>query len=108
MRPLLYILDDAGNPVPEKDPIKWAEWRKTHREQRALAQEFVGNIALVSTIFTGVDAEILGAPCVFETGIFRADGELYIFRYCSREEALDGHKRLVAQMRESNGKVPTL
>lgn len=103
-----YILDDDGNPVPEPDTLRWAEWFE-HAEQRILQQDHIGD-AFVSTVFLGLDHNYSrqGPPVLWETMWFQGEREIilngrirkfketrWMRRYTSRKDALRGHKRAV-------------
>lgn len=65
-----YILDAEGNPIPEPDLLKWAQWyEKSHN--RHVAEDWVGNLR-VSTIFLGLDHSFFAGakPVLWETMIF--------------------------------------
>lgn len=89
-----YILDNAGNPVPEPDLMRWTLWFQ--KSDRHVAQDVVGD-ALVSTVFLGIDRRHFGggAPLLFETMIFGGPHDQWHDRYDTREAALEGHKRAV-------------
>ena len=112
-----YVLDVAGNPIPEPDLLTWARWFET--ADRHLAVDEVG-IYRVSTIFLGLDhgfPGMGGPPVLWETILFGGEVELGEVvlptgtiipsrkvhetleqqRYRSREAALAGHAELVAQ-----------
>lgn len=98
-RDLYWILDDAGDPIPVPDAIQWARWFKLNN--RHVADETVGPIR-ISTIFLGLNHQFFGGPPIlFETMTFCSDDgyESQQFRYSTREEALVGHKRVVAEVR---------
>lgn len=109
-----YILDDDGNPVPEHDWRKWAEWYE-HSERRIVQQDHIGD-AFISTVFLALDHSFaLGTPHVpvlWETMVFQGEREIdieingrrikrkfretrWMRRYTSRKDALRGHKRAV-------------
>jgi hypothetical protein len=95
-----FVLDEAGNPVPEHDLIKWARWFETADRRVALTQ--VGE-KVVSTVFLGLDHSHGGPnPLLFETLVFpnsqdmrEEDGR----RYTYREDALKGHAEFVARLK---------
>ena len=100
-----YILDGAGNPVPEPDTLKWGQWFEDSmaNDCRTVARPNVGKFQ-VSTVFLGLDHSFGGEyPVLFETMIFRIgaepdDGTKWLDfqeRYSTRAEALEGHKRAV-------------
>ena len=89
-----YILDSHGNPVPEKDTLKWAEW--FGKRDRHLALDKLPNGVRVSTVFLGLDHSFGdGPPVLWETMIFGGLNDQYQQRYSSREDAVAGHKRAV-------------
>lgn len=89
-----YILDSEGNPQPEPDLFKWAEW--TERADRHVAFDDLPGDVQVSTIFLGLDHGFGSAvPVLWETMIFGGEHDLYQERYTSREEALVGHAEAV-------------
>lgn len=87
---MLYILKH-NRPIQEPDPIKWAEWYwgKSHRV--ALTKVRNGR---VSTIFTGVSSR--KPPELFETMVFRRGKQNYQIRFKTWDEAIIGHKAVVA------------
>lgn len=88
----LYILVD-GRPVVEPDVMKWAAWM--HAKGNAeLAKDKIGE-TVVRTLFLGIDLAFgLGKPILFETIVYDPDGVRHTYRYCEREEAIEGHERL--------------
>jgi len=98
-----YVLDDDGNPRPERDLLAWGRWMETARRRVALTN-FAGGF--VSTVFLGLDhsfcldpmADPLHyRPVLWETMVFggKLDGEMK--RYRSREEAILGHEAMVKE-----------
>jgi len=108
----LYVLDAAGKPVHEPDVLKWGEWLEKNNHRRQVARNRIGGI-LVSTVFLTVDhnytrlmrdAAEEAHPILFETMVFNDygsldDDPLLFGRYETREEALAGHKRILATVR---------
>jgi hypothetical protein len=93
-----YYLDSEHNVVPwrdhfqtYKDYMDW--WGST---QRQLFHDTVGP-ASVSTVFLGLDHDfgIAGKPVVFETLVFGGvhDGDMN--RYCTYQDAKEGHEEMV-------------
>jgi hypothetical protein len=91
-----YILDTNGNPEKEPDVLKWAKWFE--RGQRKIAWTWTKG-GRISTVFLGLDH-----PLLYESLIQDGPREGEIHRYATHEEALDGHLRLVGELRESRGK----
>lgn len=98
-----YVLDHAGNPVPEPDIHKWRAWFMGN--DRRLAFDVVGGTK-VSTVFLAFDHRSVlmipddrGPPILWETMIFGGPHDDYQERYSSREAALAGHRRAVRRAR---------
>ncbi|MFA5937492.1 MAG: hypothetical protein WC822_06480 [Candidatus Paceibacterota bacterium] len=102
MREDKYILDEQGNPVPEPDTLKWAEWMGT--TSRHVADETINDKFRVSTVFLGLDYSFGGdEPVLYETMVFSPgyqalDG--YTRRYTTREQAEQGHRELVDEIKQ--------
>ena len=97
-----YILDENGAAVACPDLMTWARWIE-NRDNCRLKHDEVGN-ARVSTIFIGLDFNFSGegSPLLWETRIL--DSEPHAFyqeRYSTRQEALGGHEKAVALVKES-------
>lgn len=89
-----YILDDKGNPIAEKDVLVWGRWLET--ADRTVAKDNVGDVK-ISTVFLGLDYSWGdGPPLLYETMIFGGEHDQYLERYTTREEALKGHKVVLA------------
>jgi hypothetical protein len=92
-----YILDENGNPRPEPDLLKWTSFGTANR---IVARDQIGSV-LVSTVFLGLDHNFLGngPPVLWETMIspLIESGPYQNFqtRYSSKEDALEGHRKLV-------------
>jgi hypothetical protein len=98
-----YILDTNGEPQPEPDLIKWAQWLET--ADRRIGWASIGDVR-VSTIFLGLDHSFgEGDPLLFETMVFWPGHELdhATERYATREEALRGHQGMVDRVRQEAG-----
>lgn len=103
-RPKFYILDEAGDPTPERDADAWARWFENANEVRVVRQEAVGDW-WVSTCFLGMDHDFVGGPpLLFESMRFwRGEGTHHLdtgYQRCStREEAIEMHEAMVQQIR---------
>lgn len=88
----LYVLDENNKPVPEPDVLTWAAWLQS--EDRHVGYDSIGD-ALVSTVFLGINSRWLGNgdPILWETMILGGPLDGYQERYCSHEDAVQGHKR---------------
>lgn len=94
-----YILNEQGNPVVERDLMKWARWFEV--ADRNIACDTIGDVR-VSTAFLGLNHSIgSGPPILFETMIFGGDQDQFQERYPNRHEALAGHDRAVASVRNT-------
>ena len=100
--PLMYVLDESGEPVPARDLMTWGAWME-RRGIRTIARTRIGPVT-VSTIFTGIDQRLLGdgPPLLFETMIFEGGRDGAIWRYVTREEAIAGHAAAVKRVEESD------
>lgn len=105
MREWKYILGAAGNPIEEPDLHKWAEWLENSRDR--VLQQDQNEEYFISTVFLGIDMGFGGQPLLFETMVFRKlkkpkkvlnytmrREEEEMDRYATRQQAMDGHKRL--------------
>jgi hypothetical protein len=108
-----YILDDQGNPVPERDLLKWATWMEDSEHCHFLKTD-LGPLGWISTIFLGVDHDFFSlneeqthCPILWETMVFGGPYDQEQRRYRSREDALQGHAELVAMCRQAgkNGRI---
>lgn len=92
-----YVLLPDGSVKPEPDLLKWAKWFE--ETDRTIALDIVGNLR-VSTVFLGIDHAFQEGvkPILFETMTFGDDLDRQQ-RYCTKEEALQGHAKLVAELR---------
>jgi hypothetical protein len=94
--PMFWILD-GHTPVPTNDINAYAEFWKDE-ENRRVGKDYVGDI-LISTVFLCVDHGWGGGPPVlFESMVFGSEDEElqdYQERYCTWDEAVEGHKRIV-------------
>lgn len=117
MRLTHYILDEKGDIKEEPDLLTWAKWLEENREARKIAWTNVGGEYNVSTCFLGLDHNFgfpgENRPILFETMVFEdKESEIDILgkkkkthktldldgmfdRYATREEAMEGHKRIV-------------
>lgn len=96
-----YILRD-GEPVLEPSYQLYALWFEENKDARQIAVDEVAG-ARVSTCFLGLDHRWgEGAPVLFETLVFDGplDGEQE--RYATREEAMEGHKKMVERLTVKN------
>jgi hypothetical protein len=97
-----YIEKD-GVPWPAPNFEVWVQYMQKHARV-ALSQLPVQKLT-VSTVFLGTDLSWgSGASALYETMVFDSDGEgidLDSQRYSTREDALIGHRKMVADFRAS-------
>lgn len=96
-----YILDDDGNPVPEPDMLKAAHWFESagNNGKRTLALTEISKDHYLSTVFLSLDHNHWGEgdPILYESMWFGGDHDGEQRRYCTKEEALEGHKEMLAE-----------
>ena len=91
----MYDLDEQGNPFPVDDlaPGIFADNRRVVGNTTVGAQR-------VSTVFLVIDHGFgMGPPVLWETMVFGLPGDEPQWRYTSKDDAMLGHARLVAQLR---------
>jgi hypothetical protein len=90
--PGLYVLDAAGNPIPEDDLETWARWYERAREARRVALDVTEHFR-ISTIFLGLDhGHDGGSPVLWETMAFIDGQSVAQWRYRSKALARRGHQ----------------
>lgn len=95
MKPFLYKLDEAGDPVPCEDPIEWAVWFEQSGMRRVIANTELPSGIRVSTVFLGIDMAGREEPVLWETMTFGGEYDFVCDRYRSRKDALIGHEMWV-------------
>lgn len=89
--------------------LAWAKWWEAHDKERIVAQDTVGN-SFVSTVFLGLDHNFFdkGPPLFFESLVF--DGPLAdtMRRYSTWQEAMAGHKALVADAQKAGQRIDAI
>jgi hypothetical protein len=99
---LYFVLDEHGDPVPERDMEAWSRWFA--QADRSVARSTVSRDITVLTTFNGVDdvPEPHVIPKLFETRVFGGllDGE--VIQHCTRAEATAQHAELVEWCRMGN------
>jgi hypothetical protein len=108
-----YILDAAGNPVPEPDLYRWARWYQT--AERHVALDRLDDGHWVSTVFLALDHGFAsmfgeGPPILYETMVFGDYGSLETDwngqRYATRAEALAGHAAALVELKLLLSDIP--
>jgi hypothetical protein len=98
--PHRFILDADGEPVPEPDLMRWAQWFQSTDRHLALTE--LGELGTISTVFLGIDHNFSSArvqPVLWETMVFGGLFDQEMERYRSRAAALAGHEEIVARCR---------
>lgn len=97
----LYTLDRRGEPVPEPDGLKWAQWFERNDRRRIVAQDTVGDVS-VSTVFLGIDhgrcPRHSKSVVLWETMIMGGVHDEAQLRSTSREGALQSHCAAIAMV----------
>lgn len=98
--PDFYILREGGVAEPAPSLIEWAEWAATHSTQ--IAEDWEGRV-VVSTVFLGLNHRHFGdgPPILWETMIFGGRHNEWQQRYSSQADAVAGHARALAMVRET-------
>lgn len=99
---MYYILRD-GEPVPVNDVLEWSRWIEDDPafDKRRIARTKVSEDVEVSTVFLGLDHSFLpgATPILFETLVFGGERDGEMERYCTLEDAMQGHERMLALVR---------
>lgn len=110
-----------GTPIPGDDIERAREWSRLKEDQ---SYSRIGSTRVgqwwVSTVWLGLDHSFgdNDNPVIFETMIFNQSEEKveedlayleeYCERYCTEEEAIEGHQRAVDSVQYVIHEVPTL
>jgi len=92
-----YILS-GHDPILCEDLDTWTAWMETPQRlvQDTQLIDAIHNPVRVCTAFLGVDVNFRdGAPILFETVIFGGPRDWELYRYCTWEEAEQGHAVIV-------------
>jgi hypothetical protein len=88
-------------------PVDLMEWAKqfSSADRRVAFTELPG--AEISTVFLGLNHQFNPrlAPLWFETMVFGGEFDQEMDRYTTLEEAMQGHERMVARVRDVLGKA---
>lgn len=75
------------------DLMTWA--RQFENEDRCVDEHIINNYR-ISTVWMGINILNQNPPLVFETMIFKPEGnDNYCFRYSTWDEALEGHQKAI-------------
>jgi hypothetical protein len=109
----LYILNDAGEPVPAPSVLTWGQWMEEHREARRVAEDVdegdPAQTIRISTLFMGVDMRLLPTsglpPLLWETMVVTAGPTILAQdRYTSAAAAIRGHQAMCQRMKAQLGR----
>lgn len=97
------------------DEITLEQWAMSRETEHRVALTDVGPY-VVSTVWLGLDHSFGGGrPVIFETMVFAADdwegesaglSEFDMLRYCTLEEAQQGHEEMVTVVRATVPEIP--
>ena len=91
-----YILE-GREPVPCEDLFKWGAWFESAK--RHVADDTIGDVR-VSTVFLALDHSFReGRPQLFETMVFGGPLDGLCERYATWDEAEQGHRAVLAQIK---------
>ena len=97
-----YVLDEAGDPVPEDDRERWATFMRAG-DGRQVAFDEAGKWT-VSTIFMGLDHDLVGSgpPVLWKTMVFGPQpwGGFSCW-FSNRWRALSQHDQVAEMIRRS-------
>jgi hypothetical protein len=94
-----YYQDENGQPVRCETVTEWGQ--KFEKQDRLIAATVEGDVR-VSTVFLGLDHGWGGGdPVLWETMVFGGPHDGYQDRYTSRQDALAGHEKAVAMVRDT-------
>jgi len=80
--------------------MEWGRWMERGDLRRVARHKIKG--VRVSTVFLGLDQSFsyTGTPVLFETMVFGGEMDGHQVRYCTWDEALAGHKVILAKVKE--------
>jgi len=97
-----YYILGPGHIIVPSNILDYSNWRMSRdgSAHSVVRQEMITDHIMVSTIFLGLDHNLLrdGTPILFETMVFDGDKRDQ-YRYFTWDEALAGHNAIVEQLR---------
>lgn len=99
-----YFILEGHKPV-KTNLVKWAKWFEN--AERHVAPTWNAVDVTVSTVFLGIDHQFVEGqpPLLFETMVFGGPLDGAQQRYTTWDEAREGHKKMVAKVKKSKGRV---
>jgi hypothetical protein len=99
--PRWYVLnaDHSVSPAPsdKESRLEYYDAFEKGGNDRRVAFDNIGKVD-ISTVFLGLDHSFTGGtPVLFETLVFGGPNDGYMERYCTWDEALAGHARILAE-----------
>jgi purine nucleoside permease len=99
-----YVLDENNKVKKAKHVIHWANAVEKAERLQNVFDDINGNRIIVSTIFTGIDANpqikrLKLLPFLWETLIIGGLHDQYSKKYCTLEDAVAGHAKAVVLAR---------
>lgn len=91
-----YILDENKKVVECNDAHKWSQWMNS--ANRIVEQTQISSDVRVSTVFIGIGGGFAETfpSFLFETMIFGGARDMFVYHYWTWDEAVKGHKEVVA------------
>lgn len=90
---MYYILSDDKTIIPAT-LLEWGLWFETF--DRTVKYTDLPNGVRISTVFLGIDLRMWSKPpLLFETMIFGGEFNEFQERYCTWDEAVEGHNKAV-------------
>jgi len=82
-------------------PMELMEWATAFEGERHIGDTKIDDVR-VSTVWLGADhsLDFGGPPLIFETMIFGGPHDNFCERYSTKEEAAEGHQRIVSALQE--------
>ena len=106
-----FVLDDCQGPVSCDDLVTWKAWMETPGRwvQDTLVSDPAENQVRICTVFLGIDVGFgIGEPILFETMVLGGMCDRELYRYCTWQEAEDGHAAIVNHLQAQTVKAPAL
>ena len=107
-----YTLDGSHQPVPCGDLVLWKSWMSTSERwvDDTLLSDPDKSQVRACTVVVGLDVAFGGAerPVLFETMVLGGMCDRELYRYCTWQEAKDGHVAIVNHLQAQTVKTPAL